>query len=683
MKYTKHLVSMLLLSLLVSFSACEFLDVEDKFEDTLNYDSIFARKYNLEKYLWGIASNFPDEGAIWGSCKIPGIPATDEAFSQWDQDEYPGIRMIKGELTPDNLLGMNNWPDMYKIIRKVNIILSRIDECGDLTTNEKRTYLAYARFMRAYAYYKIMMNFGPVVIVGDEIFETNESAGYYNRPRNTMDETFDYICDEMETAAVSMPTYVSLSEFGRPTKGAAYAMIARIRLMQASPAFNGGTAAKRYFGEWQRSTDGADYVSFKTADERRWAVAAAACKRVMDMDLYKLHTVERDNRTPELPQNTWDADLATKTFAEGGASNIDPFRSYKEMFSGEAIAVKNPEYIWGRYSGSVQSYTRHSFPVGNWGGWNGMAVPQKIIDAYYMADGSDIHNTTMDYSEETDQGGNPITIGAPKTFSGYQLKGDVWKMYNDREMRFYACIGFNGCYWANNSTSKAEYKNRQVTYYSTGPFTSTHLNAGRANTDGDIRNYPMTGYVSKKYIHDDDAWAGDNATRVQKSYPIIRYAEILLSYAEALNNLTQSWDITIENTNGEAITYTVSRDQAEIAKAFNQVRHRAGLPGLKPEQLADKDALFDAIVREKMIEFFHENHRYYDVRRWGIYEEVDKEPITGMNTSGRQTEYFERTTVMHTLARNRVVNKKMVFLPISMQEIRKAPMLDQNPGWDD
>ena len=55
-----------------------------------------------------------------------------------------------------------------------------------------------------------------------------------------------------------------------------------------------------------------------------------------------------------------------------------------------------------------------------------------------------------------------------------------------------------------------------------------------------------------------------------KTFPIIRYAEILLSYAEALNNLT-----TTHEVNGESY----SRDESAMAEAFNQVRYRAGLPG--------------------------------------------------------------------------------------------------------
>lgn len=49
--------------------------------------------------------------------------------------------------------------------------------------------------------------------------------------------------------------------------------------------------------------------------------------------------------------------------------------------------------------------------------------------------------------------------------------------------------------------------------------------------------------------------------------------------------------------------------------------------------------MFDIIVRERMIEFLHENRRFYDVRRWGIYLDTEKEPIVGMNTDGFEDEF--------------------------------------------
>lgn len=659
LRYLKHLIIVAFIALYCSMSSCNYLNVDDYFMDTLGYDSIFQNKLNLQQYLWGTAAFFYDEGAIWGSTYTPGVVGSDEAFTMWDHDEYPGTQFVLGNINPDNLMSMNVWPQMYKIIRKTNLIFQRIDECKDLTTLEEREILGYAHFMRAYAYYHILMNFGPVVLIGDETLETNEKPEYYNRERATYDESVDYICDELELAAKYIPLTVSMGQFGRPTRGAAYGLIARLRLQQASPLFNGGAAAKTHFASWKRTVDGVDYVS-QQYDEKKWAVAAAAAKRVIDMGVYELYTVKRDSTTMPLPKNVPSGDFPN------GAGNIDPFKSYSDMFTGEALSQKNTEFVWGRISSNVRNYTRHAFPIDNLGGWNGMAIPQKIVDAYYMVDGRDINDSSEEYPY------SEIGFSSEKqSFSGYQLNNGVYNMYMNREMRFYASIGFSECFWPCLSTSESGRRNQTITYFKGG-------NSGKDRTNSDIRNYPITGYVIKKFIHKDDAWAGNDAETLEKPFPIIRYAEILLSYVEALNNLTGGYTIT----DAEGNSQTFTRDVNEMAKYFNMIRYRAGLPGLTSAELSSPDQMFDLIVRERMIEFLHENRRFYDVRRWGIYEEVDKEPIVGMDTESRKDGYYERTVVNHPIARNRKVERKMIWLPISRQEIRKVPKMDQNPGWD-
>ena len=659
LRYLKHLIIVAFIALYCSMSSCNYLNVDDYFMDTLGYDSIFQNKLNLQQYLWGTAAFFYDEGAIWGSTYTPGVVGSDEAFTMWDHDEYPGTQFVLGNINPDNLMSMNVWPQMYKIIRKTNLIFQRIDECKDLTTLEEREILGYAHFMRAYAYYHILMNFGPVVLIGDETLETNEKPEYYNRERATYDESVDYICDELELAAKYIPLTVSMGQFGRPTRGAAYGLIARLRLQQASPLFNGGAAAKTHFASWKRTVDGVDYVS-QQYDEKKWAVAAAAAKRVIDMGVYELYTVKRDSTTMPLPKNVPSGDFPN------GAGNIDPFKSYSDMFTGEALSQKNTEFVWGRISSNVRNYTRHAFPIDNLGGWNGMAIPQKIVDAYYMVDGRDINNSSEEYPY------SEIGFSSEmQSFSGYQLNNGVYNMYMNREMRFYASIGFSECFWPCLSTSESGRRNQTITYFKGG-------NSGKDRTNSDIRNYPITGYVIKKFIHKDDAWAGNDAETLEKPFPIIRYAEILLSYVEALNNLTGGHTIT----DAEGNSQTFTRDVNEMAKYFNMIRYRAGLPGLTSAELSSPDQMFDLIVRERMIEFLHENRRFYDVRRWGIYEEVDKEPIVGMDTESRKDGYYERTVVNHPIARNRKVERKMIWLPISRQEIRKVPKMDQNPGWD-
>lgn len=241
-------------------------------------------------------------------------------------------------------------------------------------------------------------------------------------------------------------------------------------------------------------------------------------------------------------------------------------------------------------------------------------------------------------------------------------------MYANREMRFYASIGFSGCYWPALSATDAGNSKFTVTYdYSSS--------SGKSNPNIGNVNYTPTGYIIKKYIHPMDAWQGVNARRMDKVFPIIRYAEILLSYAEALNNLAQSY--TIE-TDGQSQTY--NRDMHAIAQAFNQVRYRVGLPGINGNETPDE--MQALIERERMIEFLYENRRYYDVRRWGIYEESEGTPIMGMNVDASDEGYFQRVVPNTSRIGSRVVNKRMVFLPISRTEMRRLPSFDQNPGWE-
>lgn len=245
----------------------------------------------------------------------------------------------------------------------------------------------------------------------------------------------------------------------------------------------------------------------------------------------------------------------------------------------------------------------------------------------------------------------------------------------NREPRFYASIGYSGCLWPMNSTTETGKYMVQIFY-------STDGNSGRsAATQGDVRNYPITGYVPKKYIHPDDAWSGANAAVLNKSFGMIRYADILLMYAESLNNLTETHTVTDAEGN---ILGTFSRDMEEITRAFNLVRYRSGLPGLTYDDVSTKEHFFEVLKTERMVEFLHEGLRYYDVRRWGIVKEEEAMPIMGMNTERTEKDgYYNRVICNYSSIRNRVFKDKMVLLPIDRQEIKRVRTLDQNPGWED
>lgn len=74
--------------------------------------------------------------------------------------------------------------------------------------------------------------------------------------------------------------------------------------------------------------------------------------------------------------------------------------------------------------------------------------------------------------------------------------------------------------------------------------------------------------------HADDAWIGTGSMRTTKYFPIIRYAEILLGYVEAINHLSKSYTVELPAINGgnnAPQSYTVERIPTEIQKYFNPI----------------------------------------------------------------------------------------------------------------
>ena len=80
---------------------------------------------------------------------------------------------------------------------------------------------------------------------------------------------------------------------------------------------------------------------------------------------------------------------------------------------------------------------------------------------------------------------------------------------------------------------------------------------------------------------------------------------------------------------------------------------------------------------------FWEGRRYYDVRRWGIVENLENEPLQGLNVNVSEwAGFYQPTIIQYSTIRERVFKSKMMLLPLSLDEIRKVPTLDQNPGWE-
>lgn len=637
----------------IPFTSCNYLNVDEYFYDMTGLDSVFARKSLLEKYLIGAASYLPDESKVYSLTPDPFQVSSDENFLSWNDGDHASSSYLRDEL--NQYTGpFSDWYLYYKGIRKANLILERMNEVQDMSEMDKRDFAGKTYFLRGYYYYLLLRQFGPVAIVPEKAFAADAPLDEMSVPRSTYDESVEYICKDMNAAASLLNTTRPMTDqYHQPTKGAALALISRIRLEQASPWFNGNIA----YNDW-KTRDGKFYIS-QVKDKNRWAVAALAAKKVMNMNnQYALHTVLKNSDTPKLPGN-----VPSDAFPNG-AGNIDPLRSYSEMFNGETQIFNNPEFIYScpMYLGGKSSVWIAT--PGALGGGNGLNLTQGLVDDYRMVDGRDINDSSTEFPYPTNEEASKPS-GENITFSKYELKPQVAKMYVNREARFYATLGFSHCFWPGSSYLGTEvgFKNVEVTYYKDGT---------AAPDPGLPDDRSFSGYTNKKYIHPEDNFRGVIRGKV---FPIIRYAEILLNYAEALNEIEAPY------TDPET-KETISRNVDEIKMAFNQVRYRAGLPGLSDDEL-DRDVIRELIKRERKIEFVGERKRFFDLRRWGDAMKVLNQPIVGMNVEAKGNErdkYYTRTVMTYKQAQ-RVFLFKMNFFPIHQNTLLKNPNLDQNPDW--
>ena len=648
-------------------TSCEnYLDIDKYVYDKMTIDSIFVNRTRILQYVNGTAAYLPDESQLIGDwfykSKSPSGLSTDEAIVPWADDSHAGSQLYVDGITPQSVANVNPWSDYYKGIRKSNIILARIGTNSDLTESDRQDYTGRAYFLRAYFYYSLVRLYGPVPILPETAFDTDATVDEVSFERNSWDECVEYICSDMEKAAKLLPTNRSIAYPYLPTKGSAYALIARMRLYSASPLFNGGASTVEELSGWKR-TDGTYFISQKN-DPARWGIAAAAFKRIIDMGKYKLNTWpklvnSKGTGTLALPTTSGDANLTTKNFPDG-AMDIDPYKSYKSLFDGSLRPESIDEFIYcSERSGNDDSYyypTKHS-------GKSSYAVTTDMIEQYRMADG-------RQYSDATDAEKSSNPVGSGAVFSDdYVLDANRAKMDDNREPRFYASIGFNYCVWPATSYTGTDntVKNFVCTYYKGGTSTG----------DQDHTNY--TGYTCRKYVHQEDNLLYGNPVK-QKFYPTFRYAEVLLGYVEAMNEMTGTYTGT--NVNGESITIT--RDPAEIVKYFNQIRYRAGLPGITLADASNKETMRSIIKQEWRVEFFNEDHRYYDLRRWMDAKNAYLKPVMGLDVSQKEQTraLFYTKRVWNTLpSMKRTWKDKMYFFPISQSTIDKNGRLVQNPGW--
>lgn len=359
--------------------------------------------------------------------------------------------------------------------------------------------------------------------------------------------------------------------------------------------------------------------------------------------------------------------MASPRFAaESGKTWNDAMKAYEKFFEdypGYELTTMSAQFdtpakvmtaVWqqNQYAGNNKEviFFRND-PVANWGaiaadvnigegGSGGCCPSQNLVDMFDMADG------TSPFASYDITGAPVYTNGVPAIAAGSTYTDQT--MWENRDPRLEAYILHHGMAWG--------YQNPVI-----------DVRLGGADNKAGNANATKTGYYMRKWIAD-DILSNNHGGTSYRNWCFIRLAEMYLSYAEILNEIS------------------FADNKAIIAAYLDMVRMRAGLPQLATRPDYDsftQETMRNFIHKERTIELCFEEQRWWDVRRWSCAVKALSRPIYGIEVA--QDGKITRKTVTGS---ERQFDAKMYLYPIPeaqywiIGEYANAQVgIQDNPGW--
>lgn len=286
--------------------------------------------------------------------------------------------------------------------------------------------------------------------------------------------------------------------------------------------------------------------------------------------------------------------------------------------------ISSPEIVMMVIGGDSQDFELMNFPIrfteGKRTGPTATFPSQNLVDAFETINGAAVKLTDAGWVSDDPQ-------------------FDPQKPYDNRDPRFYRTVLANGM----------TFKDSEIEVFEGGA-DHAEVTAGGS----------PTGYFLRKYIQETTSFVPDKTVTNKHHWVVYRYAETLLAYAESMVNAFGSPDYSDPDYPYSALW------------ALNQVRSNAGMPE------TDADDFRNKLINEWRVEFAFEDHRFWDVRRWKIGDETQRELIgVNIRKDADGTLNFYRQVY-----ENRKWTDRMYFYPIPQSELFKNRNLyPQNLGW--
>lgn len=507
----------------------------------------------------------------------------------YTSQERDAESLLTGTITPNDGLFSSNWQNLYEGIHRANDAIANIPAKSPSSDEKKARYLAECKFLRAYFYFNLNRLYKGVPVYLEPI--TDDQA---IKPRETEEKVWETVLQDLSECIneANLPLKYAAGDanYGHIAKGAAYALRGKVYLYQ-----------------------------------QKWVEAAADFSKVKDAG-YSLFPDYKN------------------LFKEANEQCDEMIFTVQNM----GLAGYGSDTQW-------RCGTRSSFGSC----WNTYLPTPHLVDLYENQDGTPFN------WDDIIPGYNSMTAAKREVFF---LRNDL----TDAEKQAAEARGLDMSLYlpeGNEERIQKAYQNRdpRLNWNVIVPYASYVGSLGGADHPvtsrwpyrnenppvNDLRTDTQTYFY---YLHRKFVYEGSSETPARDQcptdFPLIRYADVLLMWAEAINE---------QGFNQQAIDLV------------NEVRSRAGvvLLNASPATMVSSQAdLRERIRNERRVEFPNEGIDFFDELRWRTWKEKVFDNNGGIKQvwGANVVDYSWKGDYITTWA-------------IPQTEIERNSNLEQNTGW--
>ncbi|MBP5257601.1 MAG: RagB/SusD family nutrient uptake outer membrane protein [Prevotella sp.] len=577
-----HIVLLAIVGMLTITSCSDFLEEEPK--SMIGPDNVEDSNAGVDYWVSGVYSNWLDDMFRWA--EFPRVLELDADYISGPDwlFSYLGAGNFQEESSLDKM-----WKGPYNLINDANIAKRYINSMKNPSEEYKNNAIGECLFQEAFAYFLLVRAYGPIPVLDEDVTVT----GKFDNPRLPVKDVYAAIISRLERAVEllydrSNPNYRA----GHVSAGSAAGLLAKVYATMASAAMPAGTEVVVRTGEPYRK---------------------AKNQNGDDIYIYVDPTEHSFNKQ-----------------AVAGYEDIDPYEMYKKAseWAKKVIDGKYGAYELALYD-NLWKYENRTQSEMMWG------IESTASDDTYRT------------SVHTFYSGYKATAGSEFLNSGGWVgcTNNWYKLFDEDDLRIVKGVRHFWRYYYQESYNGIFYYPQSWCVRLTGfdidgtyvgdpepEFANTGLTY-QYNTSSECLAF-TTKYNDVK----------NDAIEYPESYwPFLRYADVLLIYAEAQNELGNS---------------------DEAMKYLNMVRARSNAKLMTTA--FQKVGMRSAIIEERAKEFACEGDRRWDLIRWGIY-------LDAMNAIGGRDD----SNV------NKARTERNLLYPIPRDEINVNTAIEtNNPGWN-